>query len=70
MRVTLVNPGMVRTPFFDDLPIAPGPDPEHALEAEDVAAAMAFVLGLPPHAVVESIDLGPLTRVVRKQHRG
>lgn len=41
MRVTLLEPGMVNTPFFDD----PKPD---ALRPEDVARSVVFALNQPP----------------------
>lgn len=66
VRVTILHPGMVRTPFFDDLPIAPGGDADNALAPEDVAAAAALALSLPPGAVVDEIALSPLKKVVRK----
>jgi NADP-dependent 3-hydroxy acid dehydrogenase YdfG len=64
VRVTLINPGMVRTPFFDELPITPGPEPQHALEAEDIAATVAMVLAARPGIVFDEIDLSPLQRAV------
>lgn len=67
LRVTLINPGMVRTPFFEGLPIRPGPEASHALRPEDVASAVAFVLALPPEAVVDRLDLSPLKSVVERQ---
>jgi len=64
VRVTIVHPGMVRTPFFDELDFAPGAAEENALAAEDVARTLALVLDLPPRAVVDEIELSPLKRVV------
>jgi NADP-dependent 3-hydroxy acid dehydrogenase YdfG len=49
IRVTLVEPGMVDTPFFDD----PKPD---ALRPEDVARAVVYALDQPP-----GVDLHELT---------
>ena len=51
-RVTLIEPGMVDTPFFDE----PKPD---ALKAEDVAAAILFAVGQPAHVNVNEIWLTP-----------
>ncbi|NJL01625.1 MAG: SDR family oxidoreductase [Spirulinaceae cyanobacterium SM2_1_0] len=48
VRVTLIEPGMVDTPFFDD----PKPD---ALHPEDVARTVLFALSQPP-----SVDIGEL----------
>jgi NADP-dependent 3-hydroxy acid dehydrogenase YdfG len=52
MRVTLIEPGMVDTPFFDD----PG---EGRLKAEDVARAVMFAVAQPPHVDVNEILLRP-----------
>lgn len=67
VRVTLVNPGMVATPFFDRLGFAPGEAPENALEASEVAAVVGFVLAQRPGVVVDEIDLSPLKRVIVKR---
>lgn len=67
VRVTIVHPGMVRTPFFDDLDFEPGPRPENALSADDVADAVEYVLHAPDHAVVDELELSPRIRVVRRR---
>ncbi len=65
VRVTLVNPGMVRTGFFDALHFAPGEDPANFIEPADVAELIVTVLALRPGTVVDEIDLSPLKRVIR-----
>jgi NADP-dependent 3-hydroxy acid dehydrogenase YdfG len=67
VRVTLINPGMVRTPFFDDLDFGPGEDSENAIEPSDVAAAVSMVLGARPGTVFDEISLSPLKKVVRSK---
>jgi len=67
VRVSLINPGMVRTSFFDDLDFQPGPDPENAIAPEQVADAAAMVLAAPPETVFDEININPLKRVVRKK---
>ncbi len=52
VRVTLIEPGMVDTPFFD----APVSD---ALEAPDVARAVMFAVSQPPHVDVNEILVRP-----------
>ncbi|MEE8142076.1 MAG: SDR family oxidoreductase [Planctomycetota bacterium] len=66
MRVTLIHPGMVRTPFFTDLDFAPGEAPENAIAPEDVAQAVALVLAARPGTVFDEIALSPLKKVVHK----
>lgn len=67
VRVTLINPGMVRTPFFDDLDFGPGDEPENAIEPVDVAAVVAMVLEARPGTVFEEINISPLKKVVRSK---
>jgi NADP-dependent 3-hydroxy acid dehydrogenase YdfG len=52
VRVTLIEPGMVDTPFFDNRP-------QGALEADDVARAVMFAVSQPPHADVNEILVRP-----------
>ena len=52
IRVTLIEPGMVDTPFFDN----PG---EGRLEADDIARAVMFAVGQPPHVDVNEILIRP-----------
>lgn len=67
VRVLLVHPGPVRTPFFDQLDIEPGAHRDNALEAEDVAAATLHALEAPRSAVLDEIVLSPLKNVIRKK---
>jgi NADP-dependent 3-hydroxy acid dehydrogenase YdfG len=52
VRVTVIEPGMVATPFFDN----PVPD---ALEADDVARAVMFAVSQPAHVDVNEILVRP-----------
>ena len=52
VRVTLINPGMVDTPFFDDRP-------EEALHGDDVAAAVMYAVSQPPHVDVNELLVRP-----------
>ena len=67
--VSIVNPGMVRTPFFEDLPIEPGSEPEEALSPVDVAAAVGYLLEQPPSLVVDEINLSPIRKKVHFKNR-
>src|ERR687892_1794961 len=48
IKVTLIEPGMVDTPFFDDRPTG-------ALEPDDIARSVMFALTQPPHVDVSEI---------------
>ena len=53
VRVTLINPGMVDTPFFDSKPST------RALEGDDVARAVMFAVGQPSHIDINEILVRP-----------
>jgi len=62
--VSLINPGMVRTPFFDQLGFAPGDDPSNYIEAEDIAAAVLHILHSNPQIVFDEINLSPRNKSI------
>jgi len=64
LRVSLINPGMVDTAFFDQLDFTPGKDPENAILAENVVSSIQMVLDMPANTVVDEINLSPLKKVV------
>lgn len=64
VRVSLVNPGMVDTAFFETLHFHPGRQPEQALRAEDVAGAISYIINANPHCAVDEINLSPLNKVI------
>jgi NADP-dependent 3-hydroxy acid dehydrogenase YdfG len=55
VRVTLIEPGMVDTPFFDN-PVS------NALEPDDIARAVMFAVSQPPHVDVNEILVRPTTQ--------
>ncbi len=52
IRVTLIEPGMVDTPFFDD-------KPTDALNGDDIARAVIYAISQPPHVNVNEILVRP-----------
>jgi NADP-dependent 3-hydroxy acid dehydrogenase YdfG len=52
VRVTVIEPGMVDTPFFDNRPTA-------ALEAADVAGAVMYAVSQPPRVDVNEVLIRP-----------
>ena len=64
IRVCLVNPGMVRTPFFDELDFEPGDAPDQHVLPEDVAAVVCSVLQAREGTVIDEINLSPQKRVI------
>jgi NADP-dependent 3-hydroxy acid dehydrogenase YdfG len=53
IKVTLIEPGMVDTPFFDNRV-------SNALDADDIARAVLFALTQPPHVDVNEILVRPI----------
>lgn len=64
VRVSMVNPGMVDTEFFDDLGFRPGAAPDQHLEPQDVAEAVWLILSARPGAVIHEINLSPQKKVI------
>ena len=55
IRVTLIEPGMVDTPFFDNRP-------QNALHADDIARAVLFALSQPAHVDVNEVLIRPVNQ--------
>lgn len=68
-HVGIVQPGMVRTGFFDNLDFEPGPDTAHALLDTDVARAVLSMVESPDHAVISELLVQPRQHVVQKRRR-
>jgi short-subunit dehydrogenase len=64
IQVSLVNPGMVRSPFFDDLSFAPGALPENAIEVEDVARVVLQIMQSSPYIVIDEVNLSPRVKSI------
>jgi NADP-dependent 3-hydroxy acid dehydrogenase YdfG len=52
VRVTLIEPGSVDTPFFDDPPAG-------ALEPDDIARAILYAVSQPPRVDVSEMLVRP-----------
>lgn len=70
VRVSLINPGMVRTAFFDTLDFEPGAESSHALTADSVAEAVRMILHASAETVFDEISLSPLKKVFKKKPTG
>jgi len=65
VRVCLINPGMVKTAFFEHLTFEPGDHESNFILPEDVAAAVSYVLGSRAQIVIDEINLSPLNKVIK-----
>ena len=52
VRVTVVEPGMTDTPFFEQRP-------KDALQDDDIARAVMYAVSQPPHVDVNEILIRP-----------
>ena len=55
IRVTVIEPGMVDTPFFDS-PVS------DALQPDDIARAVMYAVSEPPHVDVNEILVRPVAQ--------
>ncbi|MBT6392921.1 MAG: hypothetical protein HOJ73_05985, partial [Nitrosomonadales bacterium] len=65
IRVTIINPGMVRTEFFNNLKFRPGDDDKNAIEPSDVAKSILTVLSMRQGTVIDEINLTPQKKVIK-----
>ncbi len=64
LRVCLINPGMVRSNFFENLDFEPGSSPENAIEPADIARVIVETVGTRKGTVIDEINLSPASKVV------
>jgi len=57
IKVTLIEPGMVDTDFFENRPA-------NALEADDIARAVMYALSQPAHVDVNEVLVRPVTQPI------
>jgi NADP-dependent 3-hydroxy acid dehydrogenase YdfG len=55
IKVTLIEPGMVDTEFFENRP-------QNALEPDDIARAIMYALSQPPHVDVNEVLVRPVSQ--------
>lgn len=59
VKVSIIQPGMVRTPFYDNLHFEPKEGPLHALEADDISDIVELMLKLDPRVSLDEIIISP-----------
>ena len=65
IRVSIINPGMVRTDFFENLNFEPGDSKENAISLRDVSSTVAYILGLSRNTIVDEINLSPSKKAIK-----
>ncbi|MEE9412097.1 MAG: SDR family oxidoreductase [Methylococcales bacterium] len=64
VRISIINPGMVKTAFFDTLNFEPGSGHSESILPEDVAEMVALVLNLRHGTVIDEITCNPTNKTI------
>ena len=64
LRVSLINPGMVRSPFFDELEFAPGEAPENAITVDELADLIWQIVQTSADIVIDEVSLTPRVKSI------
>lgn len=70
IAVSVVNPGFVNTPFFDNLDFQPGAEQQHVIQPEQVAEMVLQIINTNNNCVVEEVTIQPMQRVIQKSVPG
>lgn len=65
VRISLINPGMVDTPFFDNLSFMPGDGNMQSLQVEDIADTVSYILEADSNVVIDEININPANKVIQ-----
>ena len=65
LRVSIINPGMVQTEFFNELDFRPGEAPDNYILPDDVALAVQMILEARQGTVFDEINLSPQKKIIR-----
>jgi NADP-dependent 3-hydroxy acid dehydrogenase YdfG len=65
IRVSLINPGMVLTDFFDTLSFSPGDDDNEHIKAEDIADVVCMLLNLRDGTVIDEVNISPQSKKIK-----
>ena len=65
IRVSIINPGMVRTEFFENLNFEPGESEENAISVRDISSTVTYILRLSRNTIVDQINLSPSKKEIK-----
>ena len=65
IRVSIINPGMIKTDFFENLNFEPGNDEENTINIKDVSSTVAYILDLSRNTIVDEINLSPSKKAIK-----
>ena len=64
IRVCLINPGLVRSPFFDNLDFEPGDFESNAIAPDDIAKIVFELLNTRNGTIIDEINLSPASNSI------
>ncbi len=62
LAVTIINPGMVKTKFYEKLFFAPGKSVENSIKAADLSKIINLTIALENNLVLDEINLSPMKK--------
>ena len=65
IRVTQINPGIVKTPFYKNLKISPGTEHDEFIEPDDVSNIIIDVLKMRKGTVIDEINLTSQKQIIK-----
>ena len=65
IRVSIINPGIVRTDFFENLNFEPGSDEGNAVCINDILSTVEYILNLSRNTIVDEINLSPSKKAIK-----
>lgn len=68
VAVSLINPGMVDTPFFERLSFHPGDKKNNVIQSHQIAEVVVLLMNMDNNCVVEEINLQPMQKIITKNN--
>ena len=65
IKVTIINPGMVKTNFFENLNFEPGIKETNSIGIKDISSTVAYILNLNRNTVADEINLSPTSKSIK-----
>ena len=64
VRVTIINPGMVKTSFFNNLKFKPGTHKQNTINPKDIAEIISFLCASNKNINYSDINIDPIKKVI------
>ena len=65
IKVTLINPGIVKTPFYNNLKISPGTGYDEFIEPNDISNVIIDILKMRKGTVIDEINLTSQKQIIK-----